>query len=141
MLMHEIPASESTPNEPQQIDSLEAALAETEAATERALDAAAQLTRSLRRLRGAAQVGNLRDVRATLSSVEQAAEQAEQQARQAAASWQLDEDAYFGDGRFTEELMSAAQRDGLQLFERDECPPNDRSSSTGLASGEFARPS
>jgi len=120
MPMHDVPAPDSTPDQPQETDSLEAALAETEAAADRALDAAAQLTRSLRRLRGAAQVGNLRDIRATLSGVGQAAEQAEQQAREAATSWHLDEDAYFGDGRFTQELLAAAQAAGLQLFERDE---------------------
>jgi hypothetical protein len=120
MPMHDVPAPDSTPDQPQEADSLEAALAETEAAADRALDAAAQLTRSLRRLRGAAQVGNLRDIRATLSGVGQAAEQAEQQAREAATSWHLDEDAYFGDGRFTQELLAAAQAAGLQLFERDE---------------------
>jgi hypothetical protein len=55
-----------------------------------------------------------------LSSVVQAAERADQEARLAAASWTLDEDAYFAAGRFTEELLAAAQTAGLQLFERDD---------------------
>jgi hypothetical protein len=101
-------------------DSLEAALARTEAAGGRAVDAAAQLTRTLRRLRSTAQVGNLRDLRATLAAVEQAADRARDDARLAAASWQLDEDAYFSSGRFTEELLAAARAIGLQLFERDD---------------------
>jgi hypothetical protein len=118
--MQDAPAPDPTDGQLQPADSLEAALTATEAAADRALDAAAQLTRALRRLRTAAQVGNLRDVRAMLSSVVQAAERADQEARQAAASWSLDEEAYFGDGRFTEELMATAQAAGLQLFERDE---------------------
>jgi hypothetical protein len=104
----------------EQADSLEAALAATEAAAERALAAAGQLTQTLRRLRTAAQVGNLRDLRAMLAAVEQAAERAGEQAASAAASWTLDEEAYLASGRFTQELLSTAQAAGLQLFERDE---------------------
>ena len=89
-------------------DSLEAALARTEAAAERAQHASADLTKALRRLRASAQVGNLRDLRATLAAVQQAAERAHDEASQAASSWHLDEDAYFSSGRFSEELLAAA---------------------------------
>jgi hypothetical protein len=99
---------------------LEAALANTESAAGRALDAAAQLTRSLRRLRTSVQVGNLRDLRAMLTAVEQAAERARDEASLAASSWELDEDAYFGSRQFARELLIAAQAGGLQLFERDD---------------------
>lgn len=101
-------------------ESLEAALAETEAAADRALDAATQLIRSLRRLRSAAQVGNLRDLRAALGNVTQAADRAQGEAEQAAASWTFDEDAYFADGRLTGEILQAAQAASLKLFERDD---------------------
>jgi hypothetical protein len=100
--------------------SLEAALAGTEAAAEAALGAAALLTRTLRRLRGAAQVGNLRDLRTTLGATQQAAECAEAAATGASLSWQLDEDAYLASPRFTEELLATARAAGLQLFERDD---------------------
>jgi hypothetical protein len=112
------PAAATDSTEP--ADSLEAALASTEAAAGRALDTAAQLTKTLRRLRSAAQVGNLRDLRATLGAAAQAAERARDDADLAASSWRLDEDTYFSAGRFTEELLAAAQANGLQLFERDE---------------------
>jgi hypothetical protein len=100
--------------------SLEAALARTQIAADAALESAAQLTRVLRRLRGAALVGNLRDLRATLGSVGQAAEGAREAATAASASWDLDEEAYVGSPRFTEELLATARAAGLQLFERDE---------------------
>src|SRR3712207_2688826 len=61
--------SESTSHAP----TLEEALAALERTTETALDAAAQLTRTLRRLRAAAQGGNLRDLRASLAAADQAA--------------------------------------------------------------------
>jgi hypothetical protein len=111
----QIPAGPAEP-----ADSLEAALAETEAAADRALAAVGQLTQTLRRLRTAAQVGNLRDLRTMLASVEQVASRAGEQAASAAASWRLDDEAYLASGQFTRELLATAQAAGLQLFERDE---------------------
>jgi hypothetical protein len=118
--MEETLTPASTVGDARPNESLEAALVETEAAAARALDAAAQLTRTLRRLRSAAQVGNLRDLRAMLAGVTQAAEVAGARAEDAVASWELDEDAYFGNSHFTRELLDAAQAAGLQLFERDD---------------------
>ena len=99
---------------------LEHALVQVERATETALDATAQLTRTLRRLRAAAQGGNLRDLRTSLTAVTQAADRARERARDAAASWTFDEGTYFESGDFTRELLAAARDDGLQMFERDE---------------------
>jgi hypothetical protein len=100
--------------------SLEAALARTEAAAERALKAAADLTASLRRLRAAAQTGNLRDLRATLSAIGPAVRQATNVVDEVAESWTLDDEAYLSSGGYTEELLAAARAAGLQLFERDD---------------------
>jgi hypothetical protein len=110
----------TAPADAEHPESLEAALTRTEAAAGRALDASAELVKALRRLRTAAQVGNLRDLRAMLTAVRQAAERAHAEADGAAASWELDEDAYFSSGRFSAELLAAADDAGLQLFERDE---------------------
>jgi hypothetical protein len=98
------------------VDALEAALARTEAAAGRALEASADVAKALRRLRTSAQVGNLRDLRATPATVEQAADRARDEAHGAASSWQLDEDAYFSSGRFSEELLSAAESVPRLLF-------------------------
>ncbi len=118
--MEDAAAPTSATDDTDTSDSLEGALAQTEAAAERALNAAAQLTKTLRRLRTAAQVGNLRDLRAMLAAVEQDAGRARDEAQAAASSWELDEDTYFGSGRFTEEVLAAARATGLQLFERDD---------------------
>lgn len=114
------PEAPATPDSNPTSPSLEASLARIEAATDAALDAAAQVTRVLRRLRGAALVGNLRDLRTTLGSVPQAADRAREAAVAASESWDLDEEAYVGSARFTEELLRTAQAAGLQLFERDD---------------------
>lgn len=100
--------------------SLEGELASSEAAADRALLAAANLTKSLRQMKTASQVGNLRNLRASLAAIEQAADDARDEARRAAATWTLDDEAYLGDGRFTEELVATAGAAGLQLFDRDE---------------------
>jgi len=118
--MEDAPLPASSADRDEQADSLEAALATTEAAAGRALDAAADLTKTLRRLRTSAQVGNLRDLRAMLAAVQQDATRAADQAAEAAGSWALDDEAYLSSGRFTQELLAAAQSAGLQLFERDD---------------------
>ena len=100
--------------------SLEAALAHSEAAADRALLAAANLTKSLRQLKTASQVGNFRNLRASLAAIEQVADDARDEARRAVASWTMDEEAYLGDGRFSQELLATADAAGLQLFDRDE---------------------
>ena len=111
----------SRPSESSQpIETLEQALAAVERVTDSALDAAAQLTRTLRRLRAAAQVGNVRDLRAALTAAAQAAARARNEANDAAESWTFDEEAYFASGAYTRELLAAARDDGLQMFERDE---------------------
>ena len=100
--------------------SLEAALTASEVAADRALLAAAQLTKTLRQLRTATLVGNLRNLRASFAAIEQAASDARDEAKRAIASWTLDEEAYLGDGRFTQELVATAGAAGLRLFDRDE---------------------
>ena len=99
---------------------LETALAQTQAAAELALTAVAQLTATLRRLRAAALVGNLRDLRTALGNVEHTAARAHDVSSTASASWQLDEEAYLASPDFTAELLAAAREAGLQLFERDD---------------------
>ena len=105
---------------PEHTATLEQALGQIEQAADTALDAAAQLTRTLRRLRVAAQGGNLRDLRATLTAAAQAADRAREAATGAAESWTFDEETYFDSGAYTRELLMAAREDGLQMFERDE---------------------
>lgn len=100
--------------------SLEDALARSQAAADRALLAAAALTKSIKQLRTASMVGNVRDVRASLAAIEKAADGARDEARRATDSWRLDEEAYLADGRYTQELVATAEAAGLQLFDRDE---------------------
>jgi hypothetical protein len=84
--MEDAPSPSATDDAPPS-DSLEAALAQTEAAAGRALNASADLAKAVRRLRTSAQVGNLRDLWAMLTTVQQVAERARDEAERATSSW------------------------------------------------------
>jgi hypothetical protein len=100
--------------------SLEQALATTEAAADAALRAAALATRALKNARSAAQVGDLHQLRPALAAAEQAVGALQTQVAQTVGSWAFDEDAYLSDGSFARELVEAAGRANVRLFEQDE---------------------
>jgi hypothetical protein len=100
--------------------SLEQALAGTEADAEAAVKAANTVASALKKYRTAAHVGNLRDLRATIATAEQALTALQQQVEVAKEGWQFDEQAYFANGAFAQELLATAQRMNVQLFEQDE---------------------
>jgi hypothetical protein len=101
-------------------DTLEGALARTEAATEVTLKAAAAVTSALKRARAAAKAGSLRDLRAALESAEQAAVTLRQEADQTRRGWVFDEESYFGSGAYLRELLATAEQMGVAIHERDE---------------------
>jgi hypothetical protein len=99
---------------------LEAALQHTEADAEASLKAAAALTISLKRFRQVVHDGNLRDLQAALSAVEQSVDALRQQVTVAAENWDFDEAGYFATGEYTRELLQTAARMHVDMFERDE---------------------
>jgi hypothetical protein len=100
--------------------SLEDSLAKTQGDAEAVLRAASAVTATLKRFRGAAQVGNLRDLRAAISAADQALATLRQQFANARDGWDFDEEVYFADGSFAAELVETAERLNLRLFEMDE---------------------
>lgn len=117
--------------------SLEKALAKTEADVVAALKAAASATASLRRIRAAAQVGNLRNLRPAMLAAEQTIAALRQQFSNAKEGWDFDEDAYLASHAFPRELLDVAERMNLRIFEQDDrlycypalirvLPPKDR---------------
>lgn len=99
---------------------LEQALAGTEADAEASVKAANTVTSALKKYRTAAHVGNLRDLRATIATAEQALTALQQQVEVVKEGWQFDEQAYFANGAFAQELLATAQRMNVLLFEQDE---------------------
>jgi hypothetical protein len=103
-----------------QTPSLERSLATTEEAALGVLRAASAVTAALKRFRGAAQVGNLRDLRAAIAATDQALATLRQQFANARDGWDFDEEAYFEDGSFAAELIETAKQLNLGLVELDE---------------------
>ena len=100
--------------------SLEEALARTESDADAVLKAAAAVTKSVKRLRSAAQVGNLRELGPTIGAAEQAIAALRQQFADAKRGWDFDEEAYFANGAFPRELVRTAERLNVRIFEADE---------------------
>jgi hypothetical protein len=99
---------------------LEDALARTEADAEDVLKAAAAVTKSLKRFRAAAHVGNLRELRPAIDAAERALAELGEQLEQARVGWDFDEETYFANGLFPREVLDTAERKGVRIFEQDE---------------------
>lgn len=99
---------------------LENALQALERDVAAALSAAEGTVKALRSLRAAVSVGKLRDIRASLDSVDRALLVLQQQYANTKDGWNFDEDAYFAEGMFVQELIAEAARLGVNIFERDD---------------------
>jgi hypothetical protein len=100
--------------------SLEEALAKTQADADAVIKAAAAVSSTVKRLRTAAQVGNLREMRPSITAAEQAIAALRQQFANAKDGWDFDEEAYFGNGSFTRELRETADRLSVRIYEQDD---------------------
>jgi hypothetical protein len=99
---------------------LEAALQQTETDTDASLKAVAAVTKSLKRFRQVVHDGNLRELTAALSAVQQTVHALEQQVTATAERWDFDETSYFAGGGYTRELLETAARMQVAIFEQDE---------------------
>jgi hypothetical protein len=100
--------------------SLERALAQTQSDADAVMKAAAAVSAAVKRLRTAAQVGNLREMGPSITAAEQAITALSQQFANAKDGWDFDEDAYFGNGSFIRELQETADRLSVQIYEQDD---------------------
>src|SRR2546422_8950917 len=79
-------------------NSLEQALAKTEADADAACKAATVALRSLKKVRAVAQVGNLRELQKAIEAAGQAIPELERQFTTAQAGWDFDDNTYLSDG-------------------------------------------
>ncbi|MGH2353116.1 MAG: hypothetical protein ACRDJN_16035 [Chloroflexota bacterium] len=105
-------------DEPRQ--SLEDALAKTESDSESVLKTAAAVNASLKRVRAAAQAGDLRALGSAMDATEQAITALRQEFATTKHGWDFNEDAYFSNGAFSRELREMAQQMDLRVFEQDD---------------------
>jgi hypothetical protein len=99
---------------------LEAALQQTETDADASLKAVAAVTKSLKRFRQLVHDGNLREMKAALSAVEQTTQALERQVTATAERWDFDETSYFAGGAYSRELLETAARMQVAIFEQDE---------------------
>jgi hypothetical protein len=100
--------------------SFEQALARTEADAEQTLKAANAVIVSLRRLRGAAKTGNLKDLHSAMAAADGSLATLRQQFSNAKEGWNFDEASYFGAGHLSQELIAAGQKINVNISNRDE---------------------
>jgi hypothetical protein len=101
-------------------NSLEQALAKTEADADAACKAAAATLRSLKKFRAAAQMGNLRELQRVIEVAGQAIADLGQQFAKATAGWDFDEETYLSNGAFVAEVLATAAQTGVRIYERDD---------------------
>ncbi len=99
---------------------LEQALAKTEADAEATLKAAQSVTRSVGKIRAAAKVGSLRELRASMELADKAIATLRQQFANTREGWSFDEEHYLADGLYSREVIRAGQQMGVKIHERDE---------------------
>jgi len=99
---------------------LESALAAVQGGTDAALRAAAGLAGQLRKARGAAASGQVRDLRRALDAAAAQAASLADAARELQARYDFDEGAFLASGGYAKELLAAAAERGVAMFEEDE---------------------
>lgn len=99
---------------------LERALAKTEADATATVKAAEAMMGCLRRFRACAKAGNLRELRSSIEAAERAMVGLRQQFVNAKEGWNFDDEAYFAEGLYLNELVAVGQQMGIRIFERDD---------------------
>lgn len=100
--------------------SLEQALVKTEADIDAALKAATGVVAALKKVRKAAQLGNLRDLQTTVNNAGQEIARLSDRFDQARTGWDFDEETYFSTNNFFDELRRTAAANDLKIFSQDD---------------------
>ncbi|MBI4332020.1 MAG: hypothetical protein HY673_12130 [Chloroflexi bacterium] len=99
---------------------LEKALAKTENDANGSLKAAQSVLAALRKIRSAARVGNLKDLRIAIDAADKAELALRQHMANGRAGWDFNEEGYLSDGSFIKEVLEVASEKGLRVFESDD---------------------
>lgn len=98
----------------------EQALASLEQDVEATQKAAAAVGRAIKALQKAAKEGEVRKLNTALGVASQAIQALDQQFVNTRNGWTFDADGYFASGAFARELMEAARKQGVRIFEQDD---------------------
>ena len=92
---------------------LEQVLTDFESKADQTFKAASNVLGSVRKVRGAAHQGRLRELRGQLDAARRNLQALDQEIANLAESWDFDEDAYFQSGAYVDELIAQGQQQGL----------------------------
>lgn len=112
---HEGPPGQAAVSGERAGQSLEQALTRFEGQADQTFKAASNVLGSVRRVRGAAHQGRLRELRAGLDAARRQLQALDQEVANLAESWNFDEDAYFQSGAFADELIAEGGRQALRI--------------------------
>ncbi len=98
----------------------EQALASLEQDVEITQKTAAAVSRAIKVLQKAAREGEVRKLHSALNAALQAIQALDRQFANTREGWSFDVDGYLGSGAFARELMEAARKQGVRIFEQDE---------------------
>lgn len=101
-------------------NSLEKALAKTEADVDASLKAANAVVNSLKKFRAAIKTGTVRELKKTIESSEQAIAALKQQFSNTKDGWNFGAEDYIGSRAYLEEVLEMAAALGVNIFEQDE---------------------
>ncbi|MGH3736713.1 MAG: hypothetical protein ACRDT6_14040 [Micromonosporaceae bacterium] len=115
-----MPQADSGELNTEALGTLETTLAATEREVDAALRGAAATVRELKRARGAARSGHVRDLRKSLTAARDAARVLADDTRVLADGFDFDEQAYLSSGEYVKELLAEAEAQGLSIVEDDD---------------------
>ncbi len=99
---------------------LETALASIEADADATIKSLNTALKEAKKVKGAASVGHLRQLRQALHAATEQADEAAAAVRDLEAAWTFDEEHHFTSGAFTKEVLALAADEGVSVFESDE---------------------
>lgn len=99
---------------------LESTLGTSQERADAALKVAATVTRELRKAKGAAANGQIREMRRALGTAGNIADELSAAVAQVRAACEFDEEAYLASGEYAKELLDLAAESGVAMFEEDE---------------------
>jgi hypothetical protein len=101
-------------------ETLESTLVAAERHAESALKVLGTATAQLRKARGAAKAGQLRELRKAMSAAESLASEFVDSVQALRTAFDMDEQSYLSSGAYTQELIEVAERAGVAMFEEDD---------------------
>ena len=101
-------------------DSLEGALATLEREADAAVRAIASALKETKKIKAAAALGQMRELRAAMDSAIRLCDQAGVTVRDVRDGWSFDEQAHFAGGGYAKEVLALAAEEGVHAFESDD---------------------